>query len=120
MSRMMTLRREFQTDRFVSPTGLDCVARVWITERTGFRIGALFLECVVLFFGARLAAGPHQSFSPDATGTEDRDVFEVLAPDQTVVPMTVTEVLILVPLVRLGQIVFAVAVSGSAARMVAP
>ena len=103
--------REFEADGFVSPTGLDCVARIWITERTGFRIGSLFLECIVLFFRTRLAAASYQSLSPDATGTKDRDVLEVLAPDQTVVPVTVTEVLILVPRVRLWQILFAVAVT---------
>ena len=104
------IARQLQRYRFVSPTRLNCIARIRIAPRAGFWIGALLLECVVLFFGARLAATAHQSLSPDAAGSENRDVFEVLAPNQTVVPVAVTEVLVLIPGVWLRQIVFAVAI----------
>src|SRR6185503_3723390 len=102
---------ELQTDRFVAPTGFDRVARIWITERTRLGIRSLLLERIVLFFRARLAAASNQSLSPNPTWTKYRDVFQVLTPDQAVVPVAVAEVLILIPLVWLGRIIFAVAIT---------
>src|SRR5262249_3502581 len=100
----------FQTDRLVSPAGLHRIARVRITKRTGFRIGSQLFECVVLFLRARLAAGAHESLAPDPAWSKYGNVLEVLAPDQTVVPVTMTEVLILVPRVWLLRIVLTIAV----------
>ena len=53
---------------------------------------------------------------------DDGDVFDAFAPDQAVVEMAVAEILVLVPLVGLGQIVSAARrpSGGSAAMMVAP
>ena len=79
------------------------MARLWDPDR--------LLECIVLFFRARLAAASDQSLSPNPSWSKYGDVFQVLAPDQAVVPVAVTEVLILIPLVWFGRIVFAVAIA---------
>src|SRR6185503_1644260 len=94
-----------------TPAHLDCIALVRITKRRRLRIGSDIGEGIILFFCARLIAGADQAFSPDASWSGYRNVFEVLTPDQTVVPVAVTKVLILVPLIRLRRIVFPVAVT---------
>src|SRR5919106_2576601 len=102
--------REFQTDRFVSPPVFHGVARIWIAKRRDLRIVGHVGERVVLLFCARLVATTDQTLSPDSSRTEDRDVFQVLAPNQTVPEVAVTKVLKLVPGVRLWRVVLAVAV----------
>ena len=56
-----------------------------------------------------------QAPTPDQAGTENRDVVEILAPDQAVVPVAVTEVLIGVEGVRLGLVI---AIGGSGRQWV--
>ena len=46
-----------------------------------------------------------QSFSPNETRTKDSEIMNVLCHDQAVVPMAMSVILIVVPLVRLGGIV---------------
>jgi hypothetical protein len=46
-----------------------------------------------------------ESFAPDQSRPENRNIFEAFAPDQAVVEMTVPEILIVVPWIRLSGIV---------------
>src|SRR5205814_6734117 len=85
------------------------VARVRVAE--GRRLGVDASERLVLRVRARLVAAAHKPLAPDEAGAEYRDVLDTIAPDEAVVPVAVAEVLILVPLVRLRQIVLAVAVA---------
>src|SRR5882762_10859354 len=99
---------KFKTYRFVAPTGLNRVAGVRITKGSASGIRRSIAECVVLLLRARLSATAHQTLAPDPTGTKNRNVFEVLAPDHTVVPVAVAKVLILIPLIRFRRIILAV------------
>src|SRR5207237_5924650 len=74
-------------------------------------VGGRVAQRVVLFLRARLRAAAHKSLAVDESGAEYGNVFESLAPDEAVVPVAVSEVLILVPTVRLRRVVLAVAVS---------
>ena len=56
--------------------------------------------------GADLPGPPAE----DPAGSGDRDVLQALAPDQAVVPVAVTEVLVLIRCVRLREIIFSVAI----------
>src|SRR4029450_13981833 len=47
----------------------------------------------------------YKAFTPDFSRAEDGDVLEVLAPNQTVVPVAVSEVLILIPGMWFGRVV---------------
>src|SRR3989442_10087087 len=96
---------EPEADRFISPAGPNGVARVGITEWRLWFAGARIIQRVDLFLRARLRAAAHQSTAPDTTRTENGNVLEVLAPNQTVVPVTVTEILISIPLIWLRRIV---------------
>ena len=53
-----------------------------------------------------------QAFAPDQPLAFDGDVFQILAPDQAVVPVAVTEVLKFVPCVGLGRIIAAACAGG--------
>ena len=53
------------------------------------------------------AAAPAESPAMDQPWTEDGNIFQVFAPDQTVVPVAVAEILVLVPLICLGRIISA-------------
>src|SRR6267142_6554741 len=103
---------KFKTDRFVAPTGLNRVAGVRITKGSASGIRRSIAERIVLLLRARLTATAHQTLAPDPTRTKNRNVFEVLAPDQTVVPVAVAKVLILIPLIRFRRIILAVFVCG--------
>lgn len=96
---------ELETDRLISPAWCDCITGIWISERTGVRRPRNVCQRIVLFLSPRLIAAPHQAFSPDSARTEDRYIIEVLSPDQTVMPVTVTKVLIRVPLIRFRQVI---------------
>jgi len=96
---------EFKTDRLVTPARLDGISRIWITEWSTSRIGRRVSERGVLFLCARLTARAHKSLAPDLSRPKDRNVLEVLTPDQAVVKVAVTKVLITVPLIRLRRIV---------------
>ena len=48
-----------------------------------------------------------QSFAPDAARAKNGNVKYFFAPDQAVVPVTVAEVLICIPLIGLGRIITA-------------
>src|SRR6266480_4051051 len=85
---------ELKTDRFVTPASFDRIARIGISERSTARIRRGISQGIVLCLRARLVAVTHESFPPDPTRPQDRNVFEILAPDQAVVKMAVTKVLI--------------------------
>src|SRR5262249_31599078 len=53
----------------------------------------------------RYGVRAHKSLAPDQAGTNDRNVNESFAPDQAVVKMAVSEILIFVPWVRFRRIV---------------
>src|ERR1051325_980711 len=55
----------------------------------------------------RARAATCQPLAVDETGAEDGDVFKPHAPDETVAPVAMTEVLVHVPLVRLRQVISA-------------
>src|SRR2546425_7731701 len=99
-----------QTDRLVAPTGLNRITGVGITEWSAPGIGWRVTQSIILSFRARLVAAAHQSLSPDAARAEDRNVLEILSPYQTIVPMAVTEVLILIPLIWLGWIILTISI----------
>ena len=54
---------------------------------------------------AGFASAARQPLAPDQAGTQDRYIVQPFAPNQSVVPMAVAEVLILVPGVRLGRVI---------------
>src|SRR5262249_14986071 len=101
---------KLQTDRLVPPAGFDRVARVRITKRRLGFAGAGTIQNVILLLCGRLVAAAHRTFAVNQSRSKDGDILEVLAPDQTVVPMAVTKILILVPLIRLRRVVLSVAV----------
>ena len=88
-----------------SQTRLDCIARIRITERRLWFIGARSIQRIILLLGTRLITAAHETFAPDFSRSEDRNVSQILAPNQAVVPMTVAKVLILVPFIWLRRIV---------------
>src|SRR5205809_5746694 len=96
---------EFQTDRFVAPSWLDGITGVGIAKGSRSRVFGSLGQRVVLLTRARLRSAAHQAFAPNQPRAENRNVLEVFAPDQTVVPVAMTKVLIGIPGIRLGQIV---------------
>src|SRR2546421_5100294 len=58
-----------------------------------------------LIWGENLENVSHQTAAPDAARPDDRNILEVLAPNQAVVPMCVTEIVVSVPCIRFGRIV---------------
>src|SRR5690349_13845427 len=59
-------------------------------------------------FGARpLTRATTESFAPNQARTDDREVMNVLSPNETVAPVTVTIILVVVPLIWLCRIVLA-------------
>ncbi len=76
---------ELQCDRLVANAGLRCVGQIGVT-----------------------VVAATETFAPDTTRPEDGHVVEVLAPQETIVPVIVTIVLIGLPrTLRLGRIVAA-------------
>ena len=96
---------ELERDRLVGPTRLDCISRIRVTKRLFRFRGARSIQSIILLWRARLVAASHEAFAPDRSRPENGNIRQVLAPDQTVVPMAVTEILILIPLVWLRRIV---------------
>ncbi len=58
----------------------------------------------VFRLGPRTPA-PAESFAPDQSRSENRNIVEAFAPEQAVVKVAVPEILIVVPGIRLGGIV---------------
>src|SRR5258706_11819351 len=100
---------EFEAYRFVAPAVLDRVARAGVAKRCQRFVRFNVFYGIVLLLGTRLAAAAHEPFSPYQARTEDRDVFKVLAPDQTIVPVRMAEILVFVRRIGLCRIVSAIA-----------
>src|SRR5581483_3110079 len=98
-----------QSDGFISPARFNSVARIWVTKGSLHLVLLIHIQHMFLLLRARLIAGAHQTFAPDGARPEDRNVCQVLAPNKTVMPMTVTEVLISIPLIWFGRIVLHIA-----------
>src|SRR6266550_6684912 len=83
---------KFQADRFVGPAGFDRISWVGVTEGALRLAGPRFFQLIISFFGARLSAGADQALSPNHPWPKDRNIFQVFAPYQTVVPVTMAKV----------------------------
>ena len=91
--------------RFVPPTRFDCISRIRITERSLRFVCSIRIQRIVLLLRARLSTSAHETFPPDHSRSKNRNVRQVLAPNQTVMPVGMTEILIGVPLVWFRRIV---------------
>ena len=78
-----------------------------VTLRQFFKLMALLATPGCSATGRRRTVAAAQSFAPDEPRAEYGDIVQIFAPDQAVAPVAVTKILVLVPLVRLGQIVAA-------------
>src|SRR2546430_1586399 len=96
---------KLQRDRFVSPTWFDGIALTRKTKGADARLSGKIGQCGILFRSARLTPESHETSPPDAARTENRNVFEVLTPNQTVVPVAMTEIIVSSPRIRLRRIV---------------
>src|SRR5207244_12152148 len=63
---------KLKTNRFVSPSRLDCIARIRITKRSLRFAGARRIQRVVLLRCARLRAAANQTLAPNHSPTADR------------------------------------------------
>lgn len=88
----------------VNTSGEDAkVPAVENCKITEYHIAAILQANRLITPGAPQRRAPEQTLSIDNTRPQDRNIPEVFTPDQTVMPMTVTVILVSIPGVRLGS-----------------